>query len=225
MVSLLVLSLLAAPAEDASQEAPVAVASAILPERVRRGVAPADAPLRPVLEEEGPRWLVPLAHSALLVGGMRVSLSLLWPRAFDPTRLEENLGNFQRALTLPPEFHAGRPLLESDLDPWWLNGVGHGLFGAEVHLRFRQCGHPAWGAALATAAVSTFWEYGVESFHKRPSAVDLVWTPLFGALLGEGRYQLHRLLERQGPGLGWTVLRTVVDPLGEAERRLVGTGC
>ncbi|MFY0576154.1 DUF3943 domain-containing protein [Cystobacter fuscus] len=83
---------------------------------------------------------------------------------------------------------------------------------------------PSWPPSWPPRRGSTRWR----RFHQRPSAVDLVWTPLAGALLGEGRYRLHRALVRgggQSPGTARKVLFFVVDPLGEAERRLLGAGC
>jgi hypothetical protein len=186
------------------------------------------APQSPVPSLPTPRWDVPLAHTAGMMVGMRVSLSLLWPHHYDPSRLREGLSHLREAYTQPPRFYRDLPLLESDGDPWLLNTVGHGLFGSEIYNRARQCGQPPATAFLATVLASTAWEYTLEAFHQRPSAVDLVWTPLVGALLGEGRYRLHRALVQgggQSPGTARKVLFFVVDPLGEAERRLLGAGC
>lgn len=173
-------------------------------------------------------WTVPTAHTAGVLLGMRLSLSLLYPRSFDPTRLRENAAHFKEAYTRPPDYRPGEPLFKSDGDPWALNAVGHGLFGTEVYGRMRQCGHPPATALLWTTGVSVVWEYGVESFHKRPSAIDLMWTPIAGSLLGEGRFRLHRWLS-QGGGATLGVLRHafiwMLDPLGEAERRWLKTKC
>jgi hypothetical protein len=59
----------------------------------------------------------------------------------------------------------------------------------------------------------------VLAFHQRPSAIDLVWTPIAGALLGEGRHQLYGMLDRVGPngGLLRRVGMILLDPFGEAE--------
>ena len=167
-------------------------------------------------------WRVPAAHAGGFLLGMRLTVSLAWPSAYDPTRLDDQRDQLRLAFTRPPEFHADRPLLESDGDPAWLNGFGHALFGSEIYGRTRQCGGGPAAAFLATAAASAVWEYGLEAPYKRPSAVDLVWTPLAGALLGEGRFRLHRWL-RSRDAAGWLLF--VVDPLGEGERRLLGTKC
>ncbi|HSM93537.1 MAG TPA: DUF3943 domain-containing protein [Anaeromyxobacteraceae bacterium] len=170
----------------------------------------------------GPRWTVPAAHAGGFLLGMRLTVSVAWPSAYDPTRWREERDQLRLAFTRPPELDPHRRLLESDGDPWWLNGFGHAYFGAEIYGRTRQCGWGPLAAVLATAATSVAWEYGLEAPYKRPSAVDLVWTPLAGALLGEGRYRLHRWLARRGAS-PWLLI--VVDPLGEGERRLLHTGC
>jgi hypothetical protein len=180
-----------------------------------------------VAPEPRPTLLVPLAHTAALIAGMRGSLSFLWPDHFNPLRFRENASNFRVAWTSFPDYDRRRRLFESDGDPWLINGVGHGLFGSEVYQRMRRCGHDPMAAFAATAIVSTAWEYGIEAFHQRPSAIDLVWAPLGGALIGEGRYQLFRLIERSERG--GAVLRRagmiLLDPFGEAERSLFATGC
>jgi hypothetical protein len=153
---------------------------------------------------------------------MRLAVSLAWPEAYDPTRGGAMRDQLRLAYTRPPELDRSRRLLESDGDPWWVNGVGHAAFGSEIYGRTRQCGGGPAAALLATAAASVVWEYGLEAPHKRPSAVDLVWTPLAGALLGEGRYRLHAWLRSRNAS-AWLLF--VVDPLGESERRVLHTRC
>lgn len=184
-----------------------------------------DAPLLSTPSRQE-RWLVPTLHTVGVIGVMRGSLSVLWPEHFDPLRFEQMGAQFNASWSGPPDFRSERSLIESDGDPWILNTVGHGLFGSEVYLRFRQCGHRPFAAAASTTVASTAWEYGVEAFHKRPSGIDLVWTPLIGSLFGEARYQLYQLL-RGDPSReeGRSALLFLVDPFGEAERRVLGTDC
>jgi hypothetical protein len=184
---------------------------------VAAGGAPPD-PASP----EPPGWSVPAAHAGGVLLGMRLAVGVAWPDAYDPTRLEREKAQLRLAYTRPPELRSGRSLLESDGDPWWLTGFGHGIVGSEIYGRTRQCGRGPLAALLATAAVSVVWEYGLEAPHKRPSAIDLVWTPLVGGLLGEGRFRLHRWLEARGSA---TWLLFAVDPLGESERRFAGSRC
>ena len=166
----------------------------------------------------GPRWAPVAAHTAALFGGMRLSEALIWPDAF-PLVPRDGFARFGRSWTQPPEWRAG-PIFRSDGDPWALNVFGHGLFGSEVFLKMRQCGHGPLAGGLATAAASAFWEYGVEAFHKRPSGIDLLWTPIGGALLGELRFRLYRAAG--GAGAGARIVRAIADPFGEMERGALG---
>src|SRR5204863_208147 len=122
-----------------------------------------------------------------LLAGMPLGLSIAWPEAYDPLPLTRSGHQFAQAYNRGPEFRSDRWLLESDGDPWAINVIGHGLFGAEVYGRVRQCGGGPWQALAFTAGTSVVWEYGIESFNKRPSAIDLVATPVIGAALGEAR--------------------------------------
>ena len=173
---------------------------------------------------EEPAWTVPVAHSGALVLAMRLGASALWPTAYDPTQLGKEARNLKIAFTQPPDFRPELGILRSDGDPWALNVFAHGAFGSEVYLRSRQCGHGAFAALAGAAAVSTLWEYALEGPYKRPSAIDLVWTPLAGGLvLGEGRFRLYKWLSEGGPVR--RALRWAVDPLGEIERGALRTRC
>jgi hypothetical protein len=173
-------------------------------------------------ERPEPDWSVPAAHAGGVLLGMRLTVGVAWPGAYDPTRVGAMGEQLELAYTRPPERRSGTGLLESDGDPWWLNGFGHGLFGSEIYGRTRQCGHGPVASFVATALTSAVWEYGLEAPHKRPSAIDLVWTPLVGGVVGEGRFRLHRWLAARGSSR-WLLF--AVDPFGETERRLLGTGC
>ncbi len=183
---------------------------------------PVPLPLTPAVvepvEDLGHSHVIPLAHTAALMGAMRLSLSLRWPEAFAPLPPDRAWSAARENWRQAPEFHSDMPLIESDGDPWLVNGVGHGLFGSEVYLRTRRCGHGPLASFGAAAAASTIWEYGIESFHQRPSAVDLVWTPLSGLAFGELRYQLLRAFGHH------RAVSAIVDPFGELQRAL-GTRC
>jgi Domain of unknown function (DUF3943) len=179
----------------------------------------------PVPEPQETIWTVPIVHSLGLLAGMRLSLSILWPEPYNPLPFSRSTRQFGAAYDSPPELRNNRWLLESDGDPWVINVVGHGLFGAEVYGRVRQCGGGVWQALAFTAGTSVVWEYGVESFNKRPSAIDLVATPLIGAALGEARYRAQRWLRRRERGFWRRFGEVVIDPLGEGERVILGTRC
>jgi hypothetical protein len=174
-------------------------------------------------------WTVPALHGASTLLAMRTAASVLWPRAYDPTRVSDQLANLGRAFTAPPEFRRDRPLLQSDGDPWAINVFGHAAFGSEIYARTRACGHGPVAAFAATAAASVAWEYVLEAPYKRPSALDLAWTPVVGGLLvGELRFRAHHWLSGSGnvlPAFLRDVLMISVDPFGELERRVFHTRC
>ena len=185
---------------------------------------PAPASQRPEPQAEG-GWRIPVLHAAGTLAAMRISASILWPQAYDPTRLPDQFRGLERAWSRLPEFRRDRPLLGSDGDPWTINVFGHGLFGSEIYARTRQCGHGPAASAAAVAATSFAWEYVVEAPYKRPSAVDLVWTPLGGLVFGELRFQLGRWLREGASTPVRTILLVATDPFGELERRVFGTRC
>ncbi|MBI5512691.1 MAG: DUF3943 domain-containing protein [Deltaproteobacteria bacterium] len=172
---------------------------------------------------ETARWAVPTLHTVGLLGAQRVGAMLLWRRAFSLEDGARNRRFFTQALTQPPRFDARRSLFEWDGDRWEINAIGHGLMGSEVYLRFRQCGHDGWTSLAATAVASTVWEYGVEVWNSRPSANDLLWTPLGGALLGELRLLLWRSAGAL-PAVPRGLLRVLADPFGSLERA-AGSPC
>jgi hypothetical protein len=174
-------------------------------------------------EEPKPNVVVPILHDAGVMVVMRTTETILWPNPF--ARPETFASNYEQAYTKPPRFETWRRPFEWDGDSWYLNTIGHGLFGSELYLRARQC-HLGWGGSLAmAAAASTIWEYVFEANGSRPSALDLVWTPLVGGLgFGEARFQAYRLAGTISSKTGRAVVRAILDPLGDAERAL-GTGC
>ncbi len=76
---------------------------------------------------------------------------------------------------------------------------------------------------IYAAAAAFTWEYLVEAWYKRPSAIDLFWTPAGGALLGELRYQLYLLAKhRIAARVPRVLMMSLLDPLGELERLILG---
>jgi hypothetical protein len=153
---------------------------------------------------------------------MRTAETFIWP---DPFARTQYFGaHYEEAFTKPPIFDSSRRAFEWDGDPWYINTLGHGLFGSELYMRARTCHLPWYGALAFAAASSAVWEYGFEGNGVRPSALDLVYTPLGGMLLGEARYVGWNAAQKiSAPALRGTV-RAVLDPFGELERA-VGTGC
>jgi hypothetical protein len=167
---------------------------------------------------EDASWRVPIAHASGLLFGMRIAASVAWPQAYDPTRFSDEAHNLKLAFTMPPDFRPQLGLFRSDGDPVAINTLGHGAFGSEIYLRARQCGHEILPALGLTAVTSTAWEYLVEGPYKRPSAIDMVWTPLIGGLIfGEARFRLYRATDSR-------LFHVLLDPFGSLERS-AGAGC
>ncbi len=155
---------------------------------------------------------------------MRLTEAVIWPDPFAETSLSRAGESYEEAFEKPPKWDSHARFLEWDGDPWYVNGIGHALFGSELYLRARTCQNGVLGAFLFAAAGSTLWEYGFEANAVRPSGLDLWYTPTAGLILGEARYAAWASARTLRDG-GWrSVFTTVLDPFGELERAL-GTPC
>lgn len=156
--------------------------------------------------------------------GMRLTEAVIWPDPFARTSLSRAGQSYEEAYTRPPKWDSSASAFEWDGDPWYVNGIGHALFGSELYLRARTCRQGVLPALAFTAAGSVVWEYAFEANAVRPSAFDLWYTPAAGLILGEARFvmwsEARTLRDRTLRG----VLTAVLDPFGELERAL-GTRC
>jgi hypothetical protein len=169
-------------------------------------------------------WLVPSLHAIGIMTAMRVSIAVIWPRPFADTDLSVAGRHYREAFTRPPRFDPHAPAFEWDGSPWTINVIGHGAFGSEVYLRARTCRRTGLEAFALTTLASTTWEYLFEGNAARPSAQDLVYTPIAGLVFGELRFRLWRAAGRLEDETWRAVWTSVLDPLGELERAL-GTEC
>lgn len=175
------------------------------------------------LELDAPNLLVPTLHASALMLSMRVAEAYIWPEPFAESPSHWG-AHYEEAFTLPPKWDSDARAFEWDGDPWYINVIGHGLFGSELYLRARHCHLGVAGSLLFTSAASATWEYGFEANGVRPSGFDLWFTPLSGLVLGEGRYWAWRAAGSVGQKTLRGVLRAVLDPFGELERA-AGTRC
>ena len=112
-----------------------------------------------------------------------------------------------------------------DKDDLFLNYVTHPYAGAIYYMGARSTGANAGYSFLYSFALSTFfWECGIEAFAERPSIQDLIVTPVFGSLLGEGFYMAKRsILGNDGKLWGSTAAGTtalfLMDPMTEISTR------
>jgi hypothetical protein len=172
-----------------------------------------------------PEWTPPVLHATALFTLVRQAEAALYPLPFADGNLKHIGEHYKDTFTMPPLFESERRFFEWDRDSWTINVIGHGLMGSELYLRARTC-HFSLPASLAFAAgASAVWEYVVEGNGVRPSALDLVYTPLGGMLWGELRYIGYRSAQAIGNAAPRKILSAIFDPFGELERRSLGSPC
>jgi len=182
-------------------------------------------PPAPVALSDAMAWTIVASHHHAVMLGMRLTEVWLWPEPFADTDVSRVTRRHHDALRLPPKWHGDARWFEWDGDRWWINVVGHALFGSELYLAARRCQFSPVAALAATTLSSALWEYGYEASGVRPSALDLIYTPLAGAALGELRHWVYRELHgsaTQGPLE--VVFKTLMDPFGTLERA-AGSPC
>jgi len=115
-----------------------------------------------------------------------------------------------------------------DNDEWAINYIGHPVAGSYFYMWGRESGLSWQESSLLTVLMSTyFWEYGWEAFAETPSTQDLIFTPLLGAILGEGSHYLYTKI-RQNHGQIWHSVflgnlgKGLLNPIGEMNHYLNG---
>lgn len=103
-----------------------------------------------------------------------------------------------------------------DADPWWVNYLGHPYWGATYFTRARERGFGPVESFVYSVALSTLFEFGVESFAEPPAYQDLIVTPVAGALLGAFVFEPLRARIKAKPALKWYdhSIMIATDPLG-----------
>jgi len=92
---------------------------------------------------------------------------------------------YRQTFTRPPRW-------ENDPISW--NYGAHPIMGSLYYLSYRNK-RAHWVEAFAGAAInSAIYEYVIAGGTQRPSANDLIVTPVLGSLLGEGIYQFKKQL-------------------------------
>ena len=82
-------------------------------------------------------------------------------RAPERDLIPRGLGrSYGDAYTHWPRWDASLPAFEWDGDAWYINVVGHGLFGSELYVRARVCRRNVLEALFFTAAGSAVWAMG-----------------------------------------------------------------
>lgn len=120
-----------------------------------------------------------------------------------------------------PEFHGLKSNFTTgpsfDFDNFYFNYIAHPYDGSEFYLIARNRKFTWWQSLLYAAAVSTTFEFLIESAYEGASWQDLWITPVSGAVIGELRWQAKKALEdpQTGKPVGTVnkILHVVVDPV------------
>jgi hypothetical protein len=157
-----------------------------------------------------PDLTYPILYTLTLHGGALFFLASLEKNTtgFSSPSVE----NFEEAFTKGPR---------ADDDEWYWNYLLHPLAGSETYLRARAQGCSRFGSFLFSAAASTIWEFGFESWYERPSTQDLIITPVAGSFLGEARFHAKRAL-LEADTVSARVLAVAIDPF-QSVAELVGS--
>jgi len=104
-----------------------------------------------------------------------------------------------------------------DFDNFYFNYIAHPYDGSEFYLVARNRKLTWWQSLIYAAAVSTTFEFLIESAYEGASWQDLWITPVSGAVIGELRWQAKKALEdpQTGKPVGTVnkILHVVVDPV------------
>jgi hypothetical protein len=146
------------------------------------------------------------ASIGVLMFGMVAALSLL-PRDISGWN-KPNFYGLRRTFTSGPSF---------DYDHYYFNYLAHPYDGSEFYLVARNRDMTWWQSFLYGVAVSSTFEFVIESAYEGASWQDLWITPVSGAVIGELRWQAKKALEDPDTGkpVGTAnkILYVVVDPL------------
>ncbi len=156
------------------------------------------------------RWHSSLWGASATVGTAMVTtvalLSLL-PKDFTSWN-KPNFYGLKRTFSHGPSF---------DYDNFFFNYIAHPIDGSEFFLIARNRKLTFWESFAYAAAVSSFFEFFIESAYEGASWQDLWITPVSGTVIGELRWQLKKSLEnpRTGKPSGTAnkILYVIVDPV------------
>jgi Domain of unknown function (DUF3943) len=104
-----------------------------------------------------------------------------------------------------------------DYDNFFFNYIAHPIDGSEFYLIARNRGLTWWQGFAYAVAVSTTFEFLIESAYEKASWQDLWITPVSGTVIGELRWQAKKALEDpvtgKPTGTVNKILYVVVDPV------------
>lgn len=156
------------------------------------------------------RWHSSLWGASVTMGTAMVTtvaLLSLFPKDFTSWN-KPNFYGLKRNFTHGPNF---------DYDNFFFNYIAHPIDGSEFFLIARNRKLSFWESFAYAAAVSTFFEFFIESAYEGASWQDLWITPVSGTVIGELRWQAKKSLEnpRTGKPSGTAnkILYVIIDPV------------
>jgi len=136
-----------------------------------------------------------------------VALLSLLPKDFTSWN-KPNFYGLKRTFSQGPSF---------DYDNFFFNYIAHPIDGSEFFLIARNRKLTFWESFAYAAAVSSFFEFFIESAYEGASWQDLWITPVSGTVIGELRWQAKKSLEnpRTGKPSGTAnkILYVIIDPV------------
>ena len=157
-----------------------------------------------------PDWAGIGRDTAFFFGYQVVSVAILYALPGDLNRWQNkdvSFDNWWNNVTRPPVW---------DTDPWGTNYVSHPYWGATYYIRARERGFGKLASFGYSALLSTLYEYGPEAIFERPSAQDLMVTPILGSLVGAFVFEPIRDWVKAKPEFRWydQALLIATDPFG-----------
>ena len=106
-----------------------------------------------------------------------------------------------------------------DGDKWWINYILHPYWGGTYYVRARNRGYDERSSLWYSILLSTLYEFGSEALFERPSAQDLIITPLGGYFFGKYMMTMREKTKANAAAKGSLsfydkTLLIMTDPLG-----------
>ncbi|HEY6143457.1 MAG TPA: DUF3943 domain-containing protein [Flavobacterium sp.] len=154
--------------------------------------------------------------TSIYVGATVIAFGVLWTMPESVTNWDKEEMKEKGILWKWKENVKAGPVWDDD--DWVLNWITHPYCGGIYYMTARSSGFTILESFGYSAIMSTFfWEYGIEAFAEIPSIQDLIITPVFGSVVGEGFFYAKKTILRhdhqilKSKVLGYTAL-VLMDP-------------
>ena len=149
----------------------------------------------PLLRNEHAGIWKKVGRAELFIGGVELlgmTVLILMPKEI--TKWSEDWAkdawrNLKRSFSTTPVW---------DKDDWALNYIGHPIAGSYYYNALRSQNASRFHSFLFSTAQSFIWEYIIEGVAERPSAQDILITPVVGSMLGEATHLLTMSMRKNG---------------------------